>query len=191
MELPCPSPGDFPDPGMEHMSLMSPALAFRFFTTGIIWEAQLVTARPQILGCSIPRPLLFSGCYTVLATLFHVFHLFISRFLSKSGSRLESQEKNRTTREPIKVEKELIPSYSPPSIPQEWQRARLLASQWGPTPGNTFLVWGIQIQFRQRMMCTLLSPFFVGDKLCRNVAKIQRGNFAFLFFFHLFILVGG
>lgn len=31
------------------------------------------------------------------------------------------------------------------------------------------------------MMCTLLSPFFVGDKLCRNVAKIQRGNFPFLF----------
>ena len=25
-ELPCPSPGDFPNPGIEHASLMSPAL---------------------------------------------------------------------------------------------------------------------------------------------------------------------
>ena len=39
-ELPCPPPGDLPDPGMEPMSLMSPALAGRFFTTGATWEAQ-------------------------------------------------------------------------------------------------------------------------------------------------------
>ena len=31
--LPCPSPGDLPDPGMEPTSLMSPAWAGRFFTT--------------------------------------------------------------------------------------------------------------------------------------------------------------
>ena len=30
--LPFPSPGDLPDPGMEAVSLMSPALAGRFFT---------------------------------------------------------------------------------------------------------------------------------------------------------------
>ena len=29
-ELPCPPPGDLPDPGIEPMSLMSPALAGRF-----------------------------------------------------------------------------------------------------------------------------------------------------------------
>ena len=28
---PCPPPGDLPDPGIEHKSLMSPALAGRFF----------------------------------------------------------------------------------------------------------------------------------------------------------------
>ena len=38
-ELPCPSPGDLSDPGMEPMSLMSPALAGRFFTTSATWEA--------------------------------------------------------------------------------------------------------------------------------------------------------
>ena len=31
--LPCPSPGDLPDPGIEPASLVSPALAGGFFTT--------------------------------------------------------------------------------------------------------------------------------------------------------------
>ena len=31
--LPCPSPGALPDPGIEPVSLMSPALASGFFTT--------------------------------------------------------------------------------------------------------------------------------------------------------------
>ena len=37
--LPFPSPGDLPDPGIEPMSLKSPALAGRFFTTNTTWEA--------------------------------------------------------------------------------------------------------------------------------------------------------
>ena len=36
-----PSPGDLLDPGMELTSLMSPALAGRFFTTGATWEVPL------------------------------------------------------------------------------------------------------------------------------------------------------
>ena len=31
--LPFPTPGDLPDPGMEPMCLVSPALAGKFFTT--------------------------------------------------------------------------------------------------------------------------------------------------------------
>ena len=38
--LPYPPPGDLPDPGIEHMSLTSPALAGGFFTTSTTWEAQ-------------------------------------------------------------------------------------------------------------------------------------------------------
>ena len=38
--LPCPSPGDLPNPGIKPVSLMSPALAGRFFTTSATWEAQ-------------------------------------------------------------------------------------------------------------------------------------------------------
>ena len=38
-ELPCPPPGNLPNPGMEPMSLASPALAGGFFTTSATWEA--------------------------------------------------------------------------------------------------------------------------------------------------------
>ena len=34
-----PSPGDLPDPGVESVSLMSPALEGRFFTTSATWKA--------------------------------------------------------------------------------------------------------------------------------------------------------
>ena len=37
--LPFPPSGDLPNPGIEPVSLMSPALAARFFTTSITWEA--------------------------------------------------------------------------------------------------------------------------------------------------------
>ena len=37
--LPSPPLGDLPDPGIEPMSLKSPALAGRFFTTSATWEA--------------------------------------------------------------------------------------------------------------------------------------------------------
>ena len=36
-----PPPGDFPDPGIEPMSLTSPALAGGFFSTSATWEAQV------------------------------------------------------------------------------------------------------------------------------------------------------
>ena len=35
----CPPPGDLPDPGVEPVSLMVPALAGGFFTTSATWEA--------------------------------------------------------------------------------------------------------------------------------------------------------
>ena len=37
--LPFPPPGDFSDPGTEPTSLMSPALAGRFFTTSATWDS--------------------------------------------------------------------------------------------------------------------------------------------------------
>ena len=48
--LPCPPPGNFPNPGIEPVSLRSPALAGRFITTTATWEAQckLVVTYEQI-----------------------------------------------------------------------------------------------------------------------------------------------
>ena len=37
--LPCPPPGDLPNPRIEPTCLMSPALAGGFFTTSATWEA--------------------------------------------------------------------------------------------------------------------------------------------------------
>ena len=42
--LPCPPPGDFPDPGIEPTSLMSPALTGGFVTTSATWEAPISMA---------------------------------------------------------------------------------------------------------------------------------------------------
>ena len=39
--LPCPAPGDFPNPGIEPTSLPSPAMAGGFFTTSATWDPSL------------------------------------------------------------------------------------------------------------------------------------------------------
>ena len=40
--LPCPSPKDLPNPGIKPASLISQALAGRFFATSLTWEIQCV-----------------------------------------------------------------------------------------------------------------------------------------------------
>ena len=45
-----PSPGDLPDSGIEPESVMSPALAGRFFTTNVTWEAPRRVKRIQIIS---------------------------------------------------------------------------------------------------------------------------------------------
>ena len=50
--LPCPPPGDLPNPGTEPASLMSPSLASGFFTTSMTWEAQEVINSTVIKCCS-------------------------------------------------------------------------------------------------------------------------------------------
>ena len=42
--LPCPLPGDLPQPGIDPASLTSPALAGRLFTPSATWEAILCLA---------------------------------------------------------------------------------------------------------------------------------------------------
>ena len=45
--LPCPPPGDLPRPGIEPLSLVSPAWAGGFFTTSTTWQATQVNRGPQ------------------------------------------------------------------------------------------------------------------------------------------------
>ena len=46
-ELPCPPPGDLPDPGIEPVSLMSPTLAGGFFITEPLREPVLSHRDPE------------------------------------------------------------------------------------------------------------------------------------------------
>ena len=61
--LPCPLPGDLPDPGIESVSLMSPALIGRFFTTGATWEAPFEHSSRMLLFLSFKiSPYAMSPC---------------------------------------------------------------------------------------------------------------------------------
>ena len=40
--LPCPPPGELPNPGIEPTSLIFPSLTGRIFTTSTIWEAPCI-----------------------------------------------------------------------------------------------------------------------------------------------------
>ena len=50
--LPCPPPGDLPNPGMESTSLTFPALTGRFFTSSATWQAQKPTS--EVIQSCLP-----------------------------------------------------------------------------------------------------------------------------------------
>ena len=54
--LPCPSPEYLPDPGIKPTSLLSPALAGRFFTTSATWGATELPYRVLNPGEPISKP---------------------------------------------------------------------------------------------------------------------------------------
>ena len=51
--LPCPPPGNLPDPGIEHASLMSPALTGKCFYIGATGEAPAVTQQGNYYPASL------------------------------------------------------------------------------------------------------------------------------------------
>ena len=57
-------PGDLPNPGIEPSSLMSPALAGRFFTTSSTWEAHdlLYTNAVDCLPWDAEKIVNFDNC---------------------------------------------------------------------------------------------------------------------------------
>ena len=61
--LPCPPPGDLPDPGTESASPVSPVLAGEFFTTSTTWEARPVGVDPKDLDGPCCACLMPFGCW--------------------------------------------------------------------------------------------------------------------------------
>ena len=56
--LPCPPPEDLPDPGIEPISLTSPALSGGFFISSATWEAHIcvcVCIYKKYMDIYIPR----------------------------------------------------------------------------------------------------------------------------------------
>ena len=71
----CPSPGDLPYPRIEPASLMSLALAGRFFTISATWEApqlSLYFVDPEPLHIYDVIPNIFTGKVFSLSFLYHV-----------------------------------------------------------------------------------------------------------------------
>ena len=60
-ELPFPSPGDLPKPGIKPGSLMSPALSGRFFTTRTTWEAHVMLVTSSHMPLHHPHTALDTG----------------------------------------------------------------------------------------------------------------------------------
>ena len=55
-DLPCPPPGDLPHPGIELVTLTSPALAGRFFTTSATWGKKCIFMCSFFSDCSMGFP---------------------------------------------------------------------------------------------------------------------------------------
>ena len=51
--LPVPPPGDLPDPGIEHKSPVSPALAGGFLTTVLPWETEGSKLSKVVFFCRV------------------------------------------------------------------------------------------------------------------------------------------
>ena len=54
--LPCPPPGNLPDPGIKPESFTTPALACEFFTTSATWEAPLGSFSSVAQSCLTLKP---------------------------------------------------------------------------------------------------------------------------------------
>ena len=64
--LPCPPPGDLPNPVIEPSSLMSPALACMFFITSATWKPQIQYIPPKISFIFSLVPVLPSVVYDLV-----------------------------------------------------------------------------------------------------------------------------
>ena len=91
--LPCPPPGDLPNPEIKPASLASPALAGRFLTTRTIWETLL-------------RNAVLVNSATFLLPLFPVLHSWWLRknFVKSHVSGILTDNKNREIKHRISAQ---------------------------------------------------------------------------------------
>ena len=96
--LPCPPPGDLPDPGIKPECLMSPALADRFCTTSITWKGPQISSLLSLLrqSQSLPEPPIFPLCTQHLVGgkmgLNEESFLILRNFQTKATGRVEHNE---------------------------------------------------------------------------------------------------
>ena len=76
--LPCPSPGDLPDPGIEPTPLTSPALAGRYFTPSATWEAQIMVLWDSKFPQSDENEIIISNFYFELLWLLVRLNIFVT-----------------------------------------------------------------------------------------------------------------
>ena len=88
--LPCPSPGDLPDPGMEPTSLGSPALAGGFFTTNTTYDYESEVAQSCLTLCD-PMDCSLQG-----SSIHGIFQARILEWVAISSSRGYSRPRDRT-----------------------------------------------------------------------------------------------
>ena len=67
--LPCPPPGDLPNPGIKPMSFLSPALAAGFATTSTTWEALWVERSPIFIDCQALQKLTAHSAHPIEGTV--------------------------------------------------------------------------------------------------------------------------
>ena len=89
--LPCPHPGDPPDPGIEPTSLMSPALAGGFFTSSATWKALWKSTGQFLHRMSLLFPHDWSVGFAFLAYLILVMR-FTDTVLGPGGVSLQEAQ---------------------------------------------------------------------------------------------------
>ena len=84
--LPCPPPGDLPNPGIKPASRMSPALAGGFFTTRTTWEAHMCVCLYICIYKHHAREQIHTFIYLVSLNLWRV--CLLSHSITQSGLTL-------------------------------------------------------------------------------------------------------
>ena len=93
--LPFPTPGDLSNCGIEPSSLMSPALAGRFFATSAAWEARIGTESESDVAQSCPTLCDPMDCSLSGSSVHGVFQARVLEWIAISFSRGSSRPRNR------------------------------------------------------------------------------------------------